>query len=87
MSVNSTQPYIERNVMNQYDLEDTKKYTNYWMALTDDQNEMIGVLGLQVDIKSYNELIPNPVIEMPYSLSFINLYDRDFNSIWWWGCT
>lgn len=87
MSFNTTQPYIERNVMNQYNLEDTKRYTNYWMALTDDQNEMIGVLGLQVDIKSYNELVPNPVIEMPYSLSFINLYDRDFNSIWWWGCT
>lgn len=31
--------------------------------------------------------MPQPVLEEPYSLSFINLYDSQLNSIWTWGCT
>lgn len=85
--MNITQPLVERNVRNQYDLSDTNKYTNYWIALVDDKEEMVGMLGIQVNIKSYGELIPSLVIEEPYSVSFINLYDRDLNTIWWWGCS
>ena len=39
-------PYIERNVINRYDLKDKRKYTNYWMTLMDENDQMIGVLGL-----------------------------------------
>ena len=56
------------------------------MTLMDENDQMMGVIGLQVDVKSYDELIPAPVIEEPYSLSFINLYDENMNTIWWWGC-
>lgn len=30
--------------------------------------------------------MPRPVLEEPYSLSFINLYDNELRTIWKWGC-
>ena len=35
----------------------------------------------------YFDLIPKPVIEEPYSLSLINLYDSELKTVWHWGCT
>ena len=51
---------IERSAENFYDGADKTKYTNYWMMLRDDAG-MVGVLGIQVNIQSYEKLVP-PVI-------------------------
>ena len=48
------------------------------MAVKDNTGAEIGIIGLQFDIQEYIKLIPSPVIEEPYSLSFINLYDKNF---------
>ncbi len=56
------------------------------MAVKDNTGTEIGIIGLQFDIQEYIKLIPSPVIEEPYSLSFINLYDKNLNTIWHWGC-
>ena len=66
---------------------DSKKYTRYWKALEDENGATFGVIGIQVDIASYEKLIPLSVIEEPYSVSFIGLYDVNFNPIWGWGCS
>ena len=78
---------LERNMNNPYDQTDKKKYTNYWKAIVDDVGETIGVIGIQVKIASYSELIPSNIIEEPYSISFINLYNKELETIWWWGCS
>ena len=73
-------PYI-------YGTDESKLYTNYWKPLLNEVGQTIGLIGLQVDITNYEKLIPEPVIEEPYSLSFINLYNSNLETIWQWGCT
>ena len=34
----------------------------------------------------YNLLIPEAMIEPPYGLSMITLYDSKLNLLWDWGC-
>ena len=34
----------------------------------------------------YDQLIPETVIEAPYEISMLLLYDANFNLIWDWGC-
>lgn len=34
-------------------------------------------------MNQYIELVPRPVLEAPYQLSMISLYDADFNEIWY----
>ena len=50
------------------------------------EGEVWGVIGIQVKMDAYDRLIPSPVIEEPYQLSLISLYDHEFNRIWEWGC-
>ena len=80
--------YIERNVPNFYETDATKRFTNYWMAINEGgtTDEPIGVIGYQVELAMYERLIPSPVIEEPYSLSLINLYNKDLEPIWSWNC-
>ena len=77
---------MERNVDNPYDQSDDSKYTSYWKAIENDQGETIGVIGMQLAMASYSELIPASALEEPYSLSLIALYDKNLEPIWWWGC-
>ena len=44
------------------------------------------MIGLQVRIEEYQQLIPEAVIEEPYTLSLIMLYDRNLKRVWQWGC-
>ena len=68
--------YIERNVPSMYEPDQSLRFTNYWMAIYDnDTKEAIGTIGYQVELEMYERLIPSPVIEEPYSLSMINLYN------------
>lgn len=79
--------YIERNVGYLYDSSEDKSFTNYWTSIRDVSGEPIGVIGMQFDNEMYYDLIPKPVIEEPYSLSLVNLYDADLRTVWHWGCT
>jgi hypothetical protein len=38
-------------------------------------------------MNDYEKLIPTPVIEENYPVSYIGLYDKNLNQIWKFGCT
>ena len=63
-----------------------KLFTNYWVAIQDVDGNPLGIIGLQFETNEYIKLIPFTVLEEPYNLSFINLYDKQMNTIWHWGC-
>ena len=63
-----------------------KLFTNYWVPIHDTNGNALGLIGLQFETLEYEKLIPYTVIEEPYNLSFINLYDKSLNTIWHWGC-
>ena len=86
MRASSSGLVIERNVPYLYEPDNDERYTNYWMLLKDENERDIGVIGMQVKTSIYTELIPDTVIESPYELSMILLYDRNLNLIWDWGC-
>ena len=69
-----------------FDPEDISRYTNYWMQLKDHEGNFVGVIGIQLSMSEYDRLIPPAVIENPYSLSLISLYDKNLERIWEWGC-
>ena len=41
----------------------------------------IGVIGYQFKQSDYDSLIPSPIREAPYSLSFLAVFDKDYQSI------
>ena len=45
--------YIERKVPYLYDPDSPRRYTNYWMALRDLNENIVGVMGIAVDIEEY----------------------------------
>ena len=57
------QVLVERGAKNIFDLEDEALYTNYWYPMKDQLGDYIGVIGMQLDMALYNEMIPSPVIE------------------------
>ena len=40
------------------------------------------LIGIQLDMKEYQHLVPMAILDAPYQLSMISLYDADFNEIW-----
>ena len=54
--------------------------------LKDENGYPVGVIGMQVKMSEYMQLIPEAVIEEPYTLSLIMLYDKNLNRMWQWGC-
>ena len=63
--------YIERNVAPIFNEGSSERYTNYWMVLQNYRGDDWGVIGIQVEMSVYDRLIPESVIEEPYTLSFI----------------
>ena len=41
-----------------------------------------GLIGLQLSHSDYDNLLPSSVLEEPYSLAFITVFDKDWNIIW-----
>ena len=69
---------IERHVRNIYDTQDGTYYTNYWIELERDwRNNVVGLLGLQVSMKAYDRLIPPAVLEDPFGISMLKLYNKE----------
>ena len=52
------------------------KYMTYWTK------HDRGLIGLQLSHSDYDNLLPSSVLEEPYSLSFITVFDKDWNLIW-----
>ena len=70
-----------------FDKSDQSRYTNYWMLLKDSSGAVNGVIGMQVDITNvYDSLIPTALMEAPYMLSYIALYNKEVQRFWDWGC-
>ena len=53
-----------------------QKYMTYWTK------HDRGLIGLQLSHSDYHNLLPSSVLEKPYSLSFITVFDKDWNLIW-----
>lgn len=53
-----------------------QKYMTYWTK------HDRGLIGLQLSHSDYDNLLPSSVLEKPYSLSFITVFDKDWNLIW-----
>ena len=79
--------HIERNQKGFfYIADDETYYTNYWMQLLDSDGTILGVIGMQVKMEDYNQLIPEAVIEEPYTLSLIMLYNKNLERMWQMEC-
>ena len=40
------------------------------------------MIGIQLRHSDYNNLLPSPVLEEPYELSFISVFDKNWNLVW-----
>ena len=61
-------------------------FTNYWVQIHDVDGNALGLIGIQFETKEYIKIIPFTVLEEPYNLSFISLYDKQMKPIWYMGC-
>ena len=87
MQESPTGVHIERNQKGFfYIADDENYYTNYWMQLLDSDGTILGVIGMQVKMEDYNQLIPEAVIEEPYTLSLIMLYNKNLERMWQMEC-
>ena len=73
--------YIERNGGSYFSSEESdvpwnEKYLTFWTK------HEVGVIGIQLRHSDYENLLPSPVLEEPYPLSFITLFDKDWNLLW-----
>ena len=85
---NDNNMYIERNQPCIFDLDEKREgslYTNYWVGIRSQDNSIEGLIGIQFDMKKYIQLVPRSVLEEPYPLSMISLYDQDHREIWYYG--
>jgi len=46
-------------------------------------NKAEGIIGLQLNQKDYNQLVPSTVLEQPYELSFIAVFDAESDQLIW----
>ena len=56
------------------------------MLIDSDGKTNLGVIGMQVKMDDYNQLIPEAVIEEPYTLSLIMLYNKNLERMWRMDC-
>ena len=80
--------YIERNEPYSFGLDEKREgslYTNYWIGIRSQDNSIEGLIGIQFDMEQYKQLVPKTVLEEPYPVSMISLYDQDFEEIWYYG--
>lgn len=75
--------YIERNQRYLYgEAEDTREYTTYWVPMVNRKGSFQGALGIQILETEFQKLIPSAVLEEPYQVSFVAVYDRKKNLLW-----
>ena len=49
----------------------------------DPNNPTWGLIGLQLNQMDYDQLIPSTVLEKPYEISFIAVYEKSNNDLIW----
>ena len=66
--------YIERNAGDFFGSPDSEeRFSTYWSALKDANQNKVGVIGLQLSQDKFFELLPSTVLEEPYQLSFMTI--------------
>lgn len=90
MRLSDNHIYIERGVpyifqTSSDDAESAPLYTNYWIGVKDVLGHVDTIIGLQFEQSDYFKLVPKPVLEQPYQVSMISLYDSEFNEVWSYG--
>ena len=78
----STSPnnfYIERNAPDFFPPEDDStprnEFVTYYTAINPN-NKNEGIIGIQLNQADYDKLLPTTVLETPYELSFISVFDK-----------
>ena len=80
---NDTRYSIERNAENYFtQTSETGKFTTFWAPIKQYNSTVIGAIGLQLSQDEYYRLLPKSVIEKPYELSFMSVWDTNNNLIW-----
>lgn len=71
--------WIERNGED-YFRESEDKFTTFYAPLKErdsaGDDQTVGVVGFQLNQKNYEYLLPAPILEPPYSISFITVLDK-----------
>ena len=71
--------WIERNGEDYFG-ESEDKFTTFYAPLkerdTAGVDQTVGVVGFQLNQKNYEYLLPAPILEPPYSISFISVLDK-----------
>ena len=82
-SENTDKYFIERNATDYFNASDDK-FTTFYAPLKISESgvdQTIGVVGFQLNQKDYEYLLPTPVLEQPYAISFITVVESD-GEIW-----
>lgn len=75
--------YIERNKRYLYgDENDSREYTTYWVPMMSRKGSFLGAIGIQILETEFQKLIPSAVLEEPYQVSFVAVYDKDKQLSW-----
>ena len=66
--------FIERDAGDYFGESDSRaRFTTYWAALKDKNQQKVGIIGLQLSQDKFYDLLPSTVLEAPYQLSFITM--------------
>ena len=72
--------WIERNGEDYFG-ESEDKFTTFYAPLKERDSagvdQTVGVVGFQLNQKNYEYLLPAPILEPPYSISFISVLDKE----------
>lgn len=69
--------YISRDNKDYFSQADEDRYTTYWAALRGKNEEKVGAIGLQLSQSSFYDLLPSTVLEEPYQLAFISIFESN----------
>ena len=84
-SDNTDKYFIERHATDYFN-ESEDKFTTYYAPLIINEsgsNQTIGVVGFQLNQINYEYLLPSPILEPPYSISFITVVSLQDGTLVW----
>jgi hypothetical protein len=84
--------YIERNAANYFgglgqvdpvtEDSDGERFVTFFSPINP-SDKLEGIIGLQLNQKDYDQLVPSTVLEEPYELSFIAVFDKKSDQLIW----
>ena len=77
-SVDTESYYIERDAGDFFGSVDSReRFSTYWATIRDGNSAKVGAIGLQLSQDKFYDLLPSTVLEEPYQLSFITIFEHN----------